>query len=246
MLTLLTATGNRPDAWSMCQRWMMRQTYTGKVRWVIVDDGREAQPIWFERDGWTLDVIRPTPFWRLGENTQARNLLAGLDAIGADAWVVVIEDDDWYAPEWLAHVKDKLCKTELAGEHSARYYNVQTRVYQQLRNMQHASLCSTALSGRALETLREVCMSRPTFIDLELWRRHQPLVKLFEGQRVLGIKGLSGRGGIGMGHRMDMSRGQVDSDGKVLRQWIGMDADAYLRRQSGTLHETASGSVNLP
>ena len=32
MLTLLTTTGFRPDAWKLCQRWMAAQTYTGPVR----------------------------------------------------------------------------------------------------------------------------------------------------------------------------------------------------------------------
>lgn len=52
----------------------MAQDYKGPVRWVIVDDGKEAQPVTFQRDDWTLEVIRPTPFWRQGQNTQARNL----------------------------------------------------------------------------------------------------------------------------------------------------------------------------
>lgn len=74
MLTLLTATGARPQAWAICERLMMAQDYSGPVRWVIVDDGKEAQPVTFERDGWTLEVIRPAPYWRQGQNTQARNL----------------------------------------------------------------------------------------------------------------------------------------------------------------------------
>ena len=88
MLTLLTATGCRPEAWALCERWMARQTYAGTVRWVIVDDGPDEQPITFEREGWVLEVLRPTPRWRLGNNTQARNLSEGLAVIGADALVV--------------------------------------------------------------------------------------------------------------------------------------------------------------
>lgn len=69
MLTLVTATGARPEAWALCERWMLRQTFAGPVRWVIVDDGPEPQPITFRRAGWELVLIRPAPFWRPGQNT---------------------------------------------------------------------------------------------------------------------------------------------------------------------------------
>jgi hypothetical protein len=233
MLTLLTATGNRPFAWTLCQRWMSRQTFRGPVRWVIVDDGRQAQEVSFSKPGWELEVIRPTPLWRLGDNTQARNLLAGLDAIGNDASVAIIEDDDWYAPDWLAHVSEQLQCAELVGETRARYYNVVTRISQQLNNSVHASLCSTALRGPALLTLREACLARQKFIDLDLWRRHQPNSHLFDGHRVVGIKGLPGRGGIGMGHREDM-RGPKDRSGALLRAWIGADVEHYRSIEEGS------------
>lgn len=42
MMTLITPTGVRPKAWSICERLMARQTYDGPVQWVIVDDGQQA------------------------------------------------------------------------------------------------------------------------------------------------------------------------------------------------------------
>lgn len=224
-LTILTATGARPAAWAICERLMAAQDYAGAVRWVVVDDGPEAQPITFERPGWTVEVVRPVPVWRPGQNTQARNLLAGLDVIDAGARLVVIEDDDWYAPDWLSHVDRKLEFAELVGERRARYYNLQLRRGRQLGNVEHASLCSTAMRGSALDLFRAACMVRPKYIDLELWRRH-PSRFLFDGGRVVGIKGLPGRPGIGMGHRDDFT-GQADRDGALLRLWVGTDAGLY-------------------
>jgi hypothetical protein len=226
MLILLTATGARPQAWAICERLMQRQTYAGPVRWVIVDDGETAQPITFAREGWTLEVLRPQPFWRVGQNTQARNLAAGLAAIGADARVLVLEDDDWYAPDWLAHADAQLDRAELVGEGRARYYNVSSRIGRQLSNGAHASLCSTALRGWALNVLRDVVRTQPKFIDLNLWKRHGRGI-VFDGHRVVGIKGLPGRGGIGMGHHADF-RGTADPHGALLRSWVGDDAELYL------------------
>jgi len=225
MLTLLTATGARPAAWALCERWMARQDYTGPVRWVIVDDGAEPQPVAFRRDGWHLVLVRPSPHWLPGQNTQARNLLKGLAAVGADERLAIIEDDDWYAPDWLTTVNRELDRAELVGENRARYYNMQQRRGRQLANTGHASLCSTAMRGSALQDFAEACRARPKFIDLELWRR-APGKHLFGGNRVVGMKGLPGRGGIGMGHGAAFN-GQADADGLLLRSWVGDDAEAY-------------------
>lgn len=226
MLTLLTATGARPEAWSICQRLMLRQDYAGPVHWIIVDDGPEAQPVTFQRDGWTLQVIRPEPYWQAGQNTQARNLLAGLTVVPAGARLVIIEDDDHYASDWLGTVDAALDRAELVGEYRARYYNLPTRRARQLSNTQHASLCSTGMRGAAIDTFRWACDRHAKFIDLELWRKHRSRY-LFGGSRVFGIKGLPGRGGIGMGHSKDFA-GTHDPDGRILREWIGDDADMYL------------------
>lgn len=225
MLTLLTATGARPEAFALCERWMAAQDYAGSVRWVIVDDGPEPQPVTLARDGWTVEVIRPTPAWEPGQNTQARNLLAGLEVIGEDARVVCIEDDDHYAPGWLTHIDAQLDHAELVGEGMARYYNVALRVGRQLNNRKHASLCSTAVRGRAIDALRQACQLDAQFIDTGLWRLH-PSRHVFGGHRVTGIKGLPGRGGIGMGHKPEFN-GTADPDGRLLRKWIGDDAMHY-------------------
>jgi hypothetical protein len=225
VLTLLTATGARPAAWALCERWMARQDYAGPVRWIIVDDGQEPQPVTFHRDGWRLELIRPSPYWTPGHNTQARNLLMGLAAVDHSERLVICEDDDWYASDWLTTVDQALGRAELVGEHRARYYNVQQRRGRQLANTGHASLCSTAMRGSALQDFAAACDARPKFIDLEVWRRSRGRY-LFGGHRVVGIKGLPGRGGIGMGHADDFA-GQPDPDGTLLRSWVGEDAEAY-------------------
>jgi len=69
MLTLLTATGCRPQAWAICEELMRRQSYAGPVKWIIVDDGEVAQPITFKRSNWLVVVTRPEPFWKSGQNT---------------------------------------------------------------------------------------------------------------------------------------------------------------------------------
>ena len=221
MLTLLTATGARPEAWAICERLMARQTYAGPVRWIIVDDGPEAQPVAFQRAGWTLEVVRPQPYWEAGQNTQARNLAAGLDWIDNDERLVIIEDDDYYAPGYLADVARWLERRELVGESHARYYNIATGRGKNMHNERHASLCSTAMRGDGIRAFRKAVASADKFIDMTLWRSMPG--KLYATRHVVGIKGIAGRGGIGSGHR--------DTFGHPmnLADWIGEDASLYGR-----------------
>jgi hypothetical protein len=227
MITLITTTGARPEAFLLCQKWMKAQTYKGEVRWIIVDDGPEPQPIKFKRPKWTVDVIRPEPFWEPGQNTQARNLRCALDRVNPDDKVLIIEDDDYYAPTWIEQVDSALEKAELVGETRARYYNIRTKIYKQLENKGHASLCATGLCGGAVETLRSVCRPSIQFIDMLLWQAHSNKF-LFDGHLTVGIKGLPGRGGIGMGHNKKFT-GYSDHSGKILQEWVGNAAKDYER-----------------
>lgn len=228
MIQLITCTGGRPEAFALCQRWMAAQDYTDTVRWIIVDDCDPETPVTFQRPNWLLVHVRPRPAWQPGQNTQARNMLAGLAAVDPAHPCLVIEDDDHYEPDWLSHASAQLAHAHLFGEHLARYYNVATRVGRQLSNGQHASLCSTGFRGAvALTALKQACVSNAKFIDLHLWRSWRGSKRLFGGNRVTGIKGLPGRGGIGMGHRKNLA-GHSDPDGALLRRWIGDDAEAYL------------------
>lgn len=226
MLTLLTATGGRPAAFALLEKMMLAQTYAGPVKWIVVDDVFPAQPVTFNREGWELCILSPGPLWKPGDNTQARNLLAGLAHVSADAKLVIVEDDDHYKADWLEVVDKWLDRAELVGECEARYYNVATKQGRQLSNRHHASLCSTAMRGDAIKAFRDVCRTGAKFIDIELWRKTRSRM-LFTGNRVTGIKGMPGRGGIGMGHKRDF-RGQHDPDGKLLRSWIGANAEWYL------------------
>lgn len=222
MLQVITPTGDRPRAWALCQRWMAQQTYSGTVTWYVSDDGQEPQPVTFTRPGYAVQTLRlPSQ----SGNTQARNLLALLDCIDLQWPVVIWEDDDYYAPDWLNAVAQHLQCAELVGETPARYYNVTLRMGRILKNRHHASLCATALQGSAIKTLMTACQVKQQFIDLDLWKRH-PHRYLFTGQQVIGIKGLPGRAGIGMGHSADFT-GTLDQDGQLLRAWLGPDAEAY-------------------
>lgn len=224
MLQLLTMTGCRPEAFDLCQRWMMNQNYTGPVHWIIVDDGETSQPIWFEREEWSLTVLRPEPFWKEGDNTQKRNILAGMAEATDQLPLVIIEDDDYYHPQWLSTVNRYMKKFELVGEKNAQYYNVETNIHKNCGNDRHASLCSTAVRGEAFHELLRQARTNDKFIDINLWKSYRGLKRLIDTNYVVGMKGLPGRSNIGIGKRL---KGNTDVNGEILKRLIGEDAQFY-------------------
>lgn len=197
MLSVLTATGARPEAFAKCVEWMQAQDYEGRVRWIIVDDGPEAMetPVVF---GWQIVHIRPCPLWQPGQNTQARNLLEGLKLCGDR--VAIVEDDDQYAKWWLERVNEWLDHDDLVGEAPSIYRKGSTE--RKMNNKTHASLCATAFKGKVVRAVFEdICRKNKTGIDMKLWRACKGRLYPQKGG-VIGIKGYPGRPGIGVGHRL--------------------------------------------
>lgn len=225
MIQILTPTGARPEAWALCMRWMARQTYTGLVHWVIVDDGPEPQEVPPWRSGWTISVQRPRPYWAQGQNTQIRNLKAGLELIDDREPLVIVEDDDHVASGWLDRVYRELQHSDIVGQRLCRKYSLGTQRARELLHPYRASLCATGLKGPGIARLRRIVRSAPRLVDNMLWR--PGLGRLFGGSYITGMKCLPGRPGIDSGHRLLF--GEIaDGDGSLLRRWIGdEDAKAY-------------------
>lgn len=227
-ITALTATGARPEAFGLCRRFMLRQNFDGPIRWIIVDDGPEPLKIG-EADfdaRFRIQVVRPRPYWHPGHNTQARNLREGLELIGPDERVAIIEDDDWYASDWLTAVYCGLEGVDLYGDAPSTYYNAATRIIRPLNNCEHASLCSTAIQGPAINRLRAICSAAGRkFIDIELWKQTPSERKRIEaGGRVVGMKGLPGRGNIGIGKAL---QGDHDPHLERLAALVGSESKLY-------------------
>lgn len=227
MICFLTPTGGRPDGLALLAGYLSAQTYRGPARWIVVDDCAPATPVPEVREGIEIEVIRPEWRWRPGMNTQAASMAAGLAAVPSDAALVVLEDDDAYLPGHVHTVLKELGTVELAGERVARYYNVATERAQAIPSDRHASLASTGCRGAALEMLRKLCAGGSRRIDIDLWAGFTGTKVLADTNNVIGIKGLPGRGGIGVGHRQSFG---MPDDGSLLAEWLGAErASAYAK-----------------
>jgi hypothetical protein len=215
MIVLITPTGARPGQFDLCQFFMQRQTYSGKVVWIIIDDANPVSTAKVTdtfKPNWTIMKIYPKPVWLPGQNTQGRNIEAGINAVKvnfnlADVEAIfIIEDDDYYRPQYLERMMARFQHVKVLGEMNTVYYNVYYRNYFINRNTSHVSLFQLAFRPEMIPLFASCYRER--FIDFKFFEKlhsnmyvHRGEVGLFnESNLALGMKGMPGRAGIGAGH----------------------------------------------
>jgi hypothetical protein len=220
-LTLITPTGARRKQFALLESYIRRQTYSGPLQWIVVDDAEPATQVTMGQD-----YLRPEKLWQPGRNTQARNIRMALQEVVYDK-ILMIEDDDWYGPAYLTQMDVWLGGSdELVGEIPARYYNVATRNYRVFANTAHASLCQTGFRKSLIPLVDEIC-AQGEWIDAALFRL-APTRRLIREANVVGIKGMPGRAGQVAGHARGFGKvWSGDPELETLRRWIGRDADNY-------------------
>lgn len=222
-ITLLTPTGDRPEAFALCEKYMARQTIPYS-KWVVMDDG-ELPTICTQGQQYLY-----CPQFKGKGSLPAKLRYAFSTGLVTTDVAFFIEDDDWYAPQYLETMLGFLePQTEMIGEGCALYYNVRFRWWYDHHNMQHASLCSTMVTHLGYLKVIRACRPNVPFLDVPLWKSsvHQRIFKPRPQRLVIGIKSMPGRKGYGMGHRHHSENIQYDVNFTLLRDLIGADADNY-------------------
>jgi len=219
LITLITPTADRPVAFALCERWMARQTVAFD-QWIVVDDGNTSVTPTMGQ----LHIKRPRVFE--GGESLANNILSAIPHVRGDV-VLIIEDDDWYAPNHIALSLCKLEKQKAAGCRWMNYYHLKYG-WRRIKNA-CSTLSNTAFRGEMLPLLdraaHEAIKQRIYHIDRLFWDAagHDGL---HDTVTVIGMKGLPGMPGIGIGHQ---PQGYTPDPGhNILKKWIGEDASCYL------------------
>lgn len=221
MISLITPTSDRPEAFRICEYLMSRQSEP--YEWIVADDGKEAVTCTQEQIHIHQSPEEDPISSFLG------NLLTGLREASGD-YIFFIEDDDWYSPEYIHQYMMELreSQVDIFGDGFARYYHLPTQTFKQISNTTHASLCQTVITRKVVPWLIDFLEScgQTKFVDLHLWRRAPFSKKVFRPHypRSVGIKGLTGKAGLGMGHK---TQSRQDKNFEQLRQWIGDDVELY-------------------
>lgn len=238
MIALITPTGARQDQFDLCSLYMRRQTYSGSVTWIIVDDCNPRTTNAIQGDfksDWTIIKVYPVPIWN-GQRTQSRNLSAGIDVMKENCKdieaVFIIEDDDYYKPFYIERMLQHLKGFWACGEMNTIYYNVQHRRYADNNNKQHTSLFQLAFTIDAIPVFQQSLLA--LFIDAHFCMLiPRDKLNLFnDGTLSIGMKGMPGRKGIGAGHNM-MTNHPSDYNNVYLQSLMGeQDAKIYERYYS--------------
>lgn len=192
-VTVITPTGDRPEAIALLRRWMGKQTVKPR-QWIIVDDGRTPLPPISE-----ATVVRREPKPYDPRCTLGENLKAALPLVRHDK-VLIMEDDDWYGAEYVETMVALLDDDDLVGLKETNYYHLGVPGIRKMKGQNHASLAKTAFKKSLIPAVLNAIPGDHS-IDLRLWKRNKGKLVTADGQSLhVGIKGLPGRPGAGIGH----------------------------------------------
>lgn len=233
MITIITPTGDRPLAFSLCRKWIFNQTIKPDQH-IIVDDGKTAMII---EDLQSYEFyIRREPLPSDPKHTLVVNIKTALPHIKGDK-IFICEDDEYYSPDYISSISGKLEARQVVGITCAKYYHLPTGGYEQHKNIEHASLAQTAFQSSILPLI-EKCVDKgmeQRWLDDNIWKEvlkdKKISFNLFvdkEESLYCGIKGLPGRFGIGIGHNPKAYKKHDDIARSKLREWILNDYQSYL------------------
>lgn len=228
MITIITPTGDRPEAFELTRKWVASQTRQPD-QWIVVDDGKEPLPDYL-RIG--IDYIRREPKEKEG-HTLVLNMKEAVKHIRGDM-ILIFEDDDWYGPAYVETMAHYLENYDLVGESYARYYHLPSMKCRRIGNAHHASFCQTGFTSKILPIFK-ACLEGDPYIDARLWKTidmNKYLIVDTEDTLKLhcSLKGLKGRKGIGSGHNQDSGYYHVDVGLQFLFKWVGEEnAKIYMK-----------------
>lgn len=227
LLTLITPGGGRPEAFSLCEKYMKRQTiWSNSIQWIVADDD-PADPVICTLN---QEHIFGDLKWKPGVNTMRYNLDAALTKVNPKSeYISIIQNDDFFSKNYLQVYLDLLKHCDIVGIANNRYYSVKIPGYKEMHNYSHSSLCTTAFKKSVLPLFYKAIHSGELYADIELWKlvneKKLPSVLIRDSSLAVGMKNLPGRPGVGIGHHK--TDYYFDPKLDKLRQWIGDDVELY-------------------
>lgn len=235
IITVITPTGDRPLAFALCQNWIRKQTLQPD-QWIVVDDGKiPLNPTIL------MQYVRRDPQPDDPKYTLLLNLKKAIPLIKNNE-IIIMEDDEYYAPEYIEEMAHRLNQHEVTGIGKSRYYHLPSGGYFRIKNMTHASLAQTAFRSSFLPDFQELLENSDVYLDFNIWTKANKdgrgfiFVDSNDSPLYVGIKGLPGRTGIGKGHDPMLYRKYPhDITREALKRWIPKDYGIYMDILKGKL-----------
>ncbi len=246
-ITVITCTGDRPEAFGLCKKWMDHQTVQPD-QWLVISDGKNRMKDIPEN----CQYVRREPQATDPTHTMIINLQEAIRHITGD-YIIIMEDDEYYAPEYIETMAGKLAMYEVVGIGRSIYYHLPSGKYLKDCNMDNASLAQMAFRRSYLDDFIKL-LEGDQYIDMRIWKHVGQVDKLCWDEQdsvmmertindrgyifddgnnhlYVGLKGLPGREGISWGHKDNHLHYKLtDTKNRdKLRQWIGKDIEHYMR-----------------
>lgn len=170
-LSIITCTGDRPEAFRLCQKWVARQTIDYH-QWIVVDDGKEP----LREIPMGCSYIRRVPQSNDPPHTLCLNMREAFNYVKHEK-VVIIEDDDWYSSNYLYIMSSLLDNYHMVGVGSLIFYHVQLPGYSVRKTSRQPALYQTAFRSDVIPFIRHVCQNfykhkeliQKGLLDLNIW-----------------------------------------------------------------------------
>jgi hypothetical protein len=170
-ITVITCTGDRPEAFALLKKWMNNQIMKPK-QWLVIDDGKV--PI---KQSSEFEYIRREPTKDDYTHTLCLNMEKVLDYVRYDK-IIIMEDDDWYGPAYIDYMSKLLEGNDLVGFGNLIFYYPSIGKYIEKLSVKQPAFAQTAFSKSLIPIIKEICLSAPKdfelcgkgLIDTKLWK----------------------------------------------------------------------------
>lgn len=149
----------------------------------------------------------------------------GLDQCRDCDLILIMEDDDWYAPDYIEQMRNNWIaqgKPDLIGIGYTHYFHIKSNGHALLKHPKRASLMNTGISSAAINKIK--WPDEQVFIDINLWCDLKGKTFLPNKPISVGIKHGIGNTG-GKGHLPNWSMYKTEPN--MLANLIGSDAAFY-------------------
>lgn len=225
MVTVITPTRGRPKNFAVLAECMAAQTYEGEIEWLVVGEDHKGYEV-----PETARQIRSGCGCLKGWDSLLRNLSRGLDEASFET-VLIMEDDDWYHPDYIKVMVETAPKADVLGLKNTPAYLLYADMWMLGTQGWTSNL---RLKGSGLQKFAALCGGKVRNPNVDL-RRSTDLRRRFRGieaedSRLLmvSLRGIT-PDGISPAHRKIPDKAKADLDGGVLKRWVGAEWADRLR-----------------
>lgn len=208
---LITPTRNKQKALNLLARWVARFHLRFGINWIVVTDGdtndmpclarviRREGDVYLDHQGQHVCDAIP------GLHSMLNNLSAGLAIAAEGRPTLILEDDEWYSPDYVSFMERGLNTQDIFGIAPSHYVDLSNMSYRCMHNVSFCSLAATGFHWKVVPFIRSLIARGSPFIDGMLWDEYPGSKRIHEDNRNpcrnVSFKGIPGCEGIGISHR---------------------------------------------